>query len=108
MTQQNEMLTAALRYVEQGFSVFPVKRDKTPLTLHGLKDATNRDMKVKEYWGKYPEAGIALVTDGFIVLDFDVKNDGLVSKDAIEVKYGPLPRTRIHPYRWGWAALHLS
>jgi|GEM_PF-1586284 len=90
-----KMLEAALEYVKAGFKVLPVNLDKEPLTKHGLKDATMTQQGVREYWGKFPNAGIGLVTDGFIVLDFDYKHNGLVSRVEIEEKYG-LPQTRIH------------
>ena len=90
------MLDAAMAYVEHGFRVFPVKPDKKPLTEHGLKDATQFQIGVKEYWSKWPDAGIGLVTDGLVVLDFDVKNNGFKSKELLEKKYGTLPATRIH------------
>jgi putative DNA primase/helicase len=92
----SEMLDAALSYIGHGFKIFPVKPDKKPLTPHGLKDATQIQAGVREYWARWPNAGIALVTDGLMVLDFDAKNGGLESKAAIEAKYGPLPRTRTH------------
>lgn len=90
------MIDEALKYVAQGFRVIPVKLDKKPLTEHGLKDATQTILGVREYWKKWPDAGIGLVTNGLVVLDFDVKNDGLESKFEIEQKYGNLPTTRTH------------
>ena len=92
----SDMIEAALSYIEQGFKVFPVKPDKKPRTLHGLKDATQTESRVREYWTRWPDAGIALVTDGLLVLDFDAKNGGLKSKAAIETRYGSLPHTRKH------------
>jgi len=92
----SDMIKAALSYIEQGFKVFPVKPDKKPLTPHGFKDATKAESRAREYWTRWPDAGIALVSDGLLVLDFDVKNDGLKSKAAIEARYGLLPRTRTH------------
>jgi len=100
----NLMLEAALLYIAQGFKVFPVKPDKKPLTKHGLKDATQTKQGCREYWGKHPDAGIGLLTDGLVVLDFDVKNGGAESKKAIEAKYGILTRTRTH--RTGGGGLH--
>jgi len=92
----SDMLDAALLYIGQGFKVFPVKPDKKPLTPHGLKDATQTKAGVKEYWTRRPNAGIALVTDGLMVLDFDAKSGGLESKAAMEAKYGLLSQTRTH------------
>jgi len=89
------ILESALEYLKEGFRVFPVKLDKTPLTIHGLKDATQTMQGVRDYWGKWPDAGIGLVTDGFIVFDFDYKSGGLESRQIIEEKYG-LPQTRVH------------
>ncbi len=91
------MMTAALRYAAQGFKVMPIKSDdKVPLTEHGLKDATQLQVTVKEYWTKWPTANIAIVTDGLAVLDFDAGHGGLESKQKIIAKYGPLPPTRVH------------
>lgn len=100
----SQMLKAALDYVAQGFKVFPIKIDKKPLTEHGLKDATQLQIRVRDFWNKWPDAGIGLVTDGLVVPDFDAKNGGLDSKVVIEAKYGPLPRTRTH--RTGGGGLH--
>jgi hypothetical protein len=100
----DRILDAALSYVAQGFKVFPTKLDKKPFTDHGLKDATMLQDGVKDYWNKYPDAGIGLVTDGFIVLDFDRKGGGLDNKAVIESQYGQLPRTRTH--RTGGGGLH--
>lgn len=98
------IIEAALEYIAKGFRVFPVKLDKKPFTKHGLKDATQSEEMVIQWWEKWPNAGIALVTDGFIVLDFDKKSGGHESKAAIEKKYGPIPSTRTH--RTGGGGLH--
>ena len=98
------MMDAALEYIKEGFRIFPVSVDKKPLTEHGFKDATQIILGVKEYWNKCPDAGIGIRTDGYIVLDFDVKSGGLESKEVIETKYGKLPRTRTH--RTGGGGLH--
>ncbi len=92
----SNMVEAGLSYIAQGFSIFPVKPDKKPLTPHGLKDATQTQSGVIDYWTRWPEAGIALLTDGLIVIDFDVKSGGLESKAILESTYGPLPQTRVH------------
>ena len=53
----SDIIEAALSYIEQGFKVFPVKSDKKPLTTHGLKDATQTESRVLEYWARWPDAG---------------------------------------------------
>ena len=35
----SDIMEAGFTYIAQGFKIFPVKPDKKPLTLHGLKDA---------------------------------------------------------------------
>lgn len=100
----NTMMEAALAYVAQGFKVFPVKPDKKPLTKHGLKDATQTQSGVRDYWSHWPNAGIAIVTDGYIVLDIDTRQGGIKSKTSMEERYGPLPRTRTH--QTGGGGLH--
>ena len=100
----NTMVETALAYVAQGFKVFPVKPDKKPLTKHGLKDATQTQSGVRDYWSRWPDAGIAIVTAGYVVLDIDTNKGGLKSKASIEERYGPLPRTRTH--HTGGGGLH--
>src|SRR4030042_1007732 len=92
----HDTLETAFSYISQGFKVFPVKIDKKPLTAHGLKDATQTQAGLREFWTRWPDAGIALVTEGLIVLDFDAKNGGLESKSMMEANYGRLLRTRTH------------
>ena len=99
-----EMLEAALKYIADGYKVFPVGIDKKPLTPHGLKDATQTQQGAKEYWTKWPDAGIAIPTDGLIVLDFDKKSGGAESLKKMQADYGELPKTRVH--RTGGGGLH--
>ena len=46
----SDIMEAGLSYIAQGFKIFPVKPDKKPLTPHGLKDATQTQSGVREYW----------------------------------------------------------
>src|SRR4030067_2831269 len=98
----SDIMEAGFTYIAQGFKIFPVKPDKKPLTLHGLKDATQTQSGVREYWKRWPDAGIALVTDGLMVLDFDAKNGGLESKAVMERseerRVGKECRSRWSPY----------
>jgi len=99
------MMQAAFNYIAEGFRVFPVKPDKKPYNEHGLKEATQLQIGVKEYWTKWPDAGIGIVTDGFIVIDFDPKHGGFESKVKMEAEHGPFLQTRTH--RTGGGGLHL-
>jgi putative DNA primase/helicase len=73
---ENILLAAALDYAAKGLPVFPC-REKKPLTKHGFKDATTEPDVIKRWWGRYPDAQIAIPTgeiSGIAVLDLDVKN----------------------------------
>lgn len=84
---------AASIYVEEGFSIIPLhwisynrcscgKSDcsspaKHPLTQHGLKDASNDPVRIKDWWAKFPKANIGVCTgdlsNGLAVIDFDLQ-----------------------------------
>lgn len=77
------LAAAAVNYAKSGWCVFPVKpRDKTPLTPHGLKDATNNIDVVRQWWAKWPNANIGLNCgkSGMVVVDLDKHGD----KDGME------------------------
>jgi putative DNA primase/helicase len=114
---------AALEAVRLGFEVFPCcwptpdgkcgcgrgheGRDigKVPLTAHGLKDATQLQIGVNEFWSHWPDANIGVVMDNHLTLDFDKKNGGLESKITLETQHGQFTRTRTH--RTGGGGLHM-
>lgn len=74
----NNTLAAALRYAKYGWLVFPChciingkcscgKNDcgspgKHPRTKNGLMDATTDESKIRQWWGKWPTANIAVRT----------------------------------------------
>jgi len=75
VVDSGEVLEAALEYIRAGLRVFPVGRDKKPLTLHGFKDATMNEDLVREWWRLHPTANVALdIPEGLVVLDFDPRN----------------------------------
>ena len=85
-----EILAAALSYAERGWGVIPLHspinggcscgRDectsvgKHPRTLNGLKDATEEEDIIREWWRRWPKANVGIVTgeeSGLVVLDQD-------------------------------------
>ena len=65
---------AAAHYASLGLRVFPIKPGckKPPLVKDWPNVATTNPTQVAEWWGRWPEANIAIATgDVFDVLDFD-------------------------------------
>jgi len=68
----NDLLTAALRYAELGYRVFPcAPGNSTPLTDHGFLDATTEVEQIERWWGQHPTANVAIATAGLLVVDLD-------------------------------------
>jgi Bifunctional DNA primase/polymerase, N-terminal len=82
----------ALAYATTGWPVFPCRPDadpcpyppprkcecKAPLTTSGFKDATTDPILIRGWWGRWPDANVAIATGtpGPDVLDVDVKPGG--------------------------------
>ncbi|GIW55536.1 MAG: hypothetical protein KatS3mg082_1940 [Nitrospiraceae bacterium] len=72
MVTPNGLLTAALRYAELGYPVFPcVPGSKAPLTEHGFYDATTDSALIERWWSQHPNANIGIPTAGLVVIDID-------------------------------------
>ena len=70
----SDALAWARAYADHGLAILPVRPDKTPLTPHGLKDASG-DPVVIESWGRrwpFAEWGWALPAT-VVAIDIDVK-----------------------------------
>ncbi len=70
----NSMLEVALSYAEEGYHVFPCRRDKRPYIEGWPERATTDSGTIREWWEKWPRANIGLPTgkiNGFWVLDVD-------------------------------------
>ncbi len=91
-----DMHDAAMRYARRGRAIFPLRpAGKTPLTAHGLNDATVDPAQITTWWRKWPDANIGLVTgvrNSFWVLDIDGM-DGESSLRKLEAAHGALPQT---------------
>lgn len=84
------LLEAALGYARRKRPVFPVSRNKKPLTEHGFEDATTDEAQISEWWKAHPRAGIATPTgQGLFVLDVDDES----ALTALVTEHGPLPPT---------------
>ncbi|RMF73505.1 MAG: hypothetical protein D6738_08585 [Acidobacteria bacterium] len=75
------MLDAALRYADLGYAVFPcVPGNKSPITEHGLLDATTEPDRIERWWTERPSANIAIATDGLLVIDIDGPENGWLAE----------------------------
>ena len=92
-----ELESCIAEYVKRGWPVFPLKpKNKIPLTNHGFKDATLDTALIKEWWAKWPDAGIGIVTgalSGLAVIDVDPRNGGEDSLRELEKFHGILSDT---------------
>ncbi len=108
-------LDSALYYAQEKlWRVFPLKpRDKHPLFPaahesgtackgecgklgHGLHDAVTDPDIIREWWGKYPAAGVGIATgkhSGFFALDVDHAHNGSETLTALLDLNGGLPET---------------
>ena len=82
-SKSKDFLTYALGYGKKlGLRVFPlVPGKKIPLIPNWQNEATTDEAKIREWWTRWPNANIGIVTgeyrDGyFYVLDFDPRNGG--------------------------------
>lgn len=88
----------AILYARRGWPVLPLhsikagvctcgnrecgSAGKHPRTRHGHKDATIEETVIRQWWSKYPDANIGIVTgkaSGLVVVDIDPRNGGDVS-----------------------------
>lgn len=76
-------LEAALDYARSGWAVFPVGRDKAPLTANGFKDASSDPAEVALLFVGKDDANVALaIPDDIVVIDIDPRNGG--RRDAFD------------------------
>lgn len=101
------MLTAALQYAAEGLRVFPLQtRGKRPRIKRWQEEATADPDRIREWWGRWPEANIGIVAgDGLAVVDVDTGGQSV--REALVRLLGEerLPATRI--VRTGSGGIHL-
>ncbi len=93
----NQFLDAALKYIALGWQIFPLAPgQKTPITAHGVKDATADPEQIKKWWTKWPNANIAVACgarSGVHVVDVDVAVSGDVNGLKSLEEFPTLPDT---------------
>lgn len=78
---------------------------KHPRTPNGFKDASTDSFQIGEWWEKWPDANIGIVTgavSGLFVLDVDLRHGGDETLAQMERQYGALPRTAKVRTGGGW------
>ena len=105
------VLSVVLSYAQRGWPVLPLHSveagrctchkdcsspGKHPRTIHGFKDATTDEQRLRGWWESWQNANVGIVTgaaSGLVVIDVDPRNGGLDSLVALEHQYGELPQT---------------
>src|SRR2546430_2601035 len=81
--------------------VFPTNAlNKKPLTPNGFKDATTDEARIRDWWGRWPNAMVAAPTgsaSGMWVTDLDLdpvkKVDGMATLAQLIAQHGEIPKT---------------
>ena len=47
------------------------ERGETPTHLHGVHDASRQPEQVRDWWARWPDANVAIVTGALVVIDVD-------------------------------------
>ncbi|RGV96539.1 hypothetical protein DWV97_08045 [Ruminococcus sp. AF14-10] len=105
----NDTKEAALKYAAIGIAVFPVippignekSAGKKPYISNWQNEATTSKEKIIEWWTKWPDANIGIVTgrksDGLVVIDLDIDdNKGINGYEVLKEwqrGHGNLPET---------------
>ena len=91
-----ELLRGALTYAGRGIPVFPCEPGgKRPLTAGGFLEATTDEALIRGWWGRWPNANVAIPTgerSGLLVLDVDA-GEGTDSVALLELSRGQPPKT---------------
>jgi hypothetical protein len=96
-------LDSPYKLAAEGWHIFPVGRDKKPLIDQWDKKAAVTRQGIEEFTKRFPGCNRAGFFPGQLIIDIDPRHGG--NLEALEAKYGKLPRTRTH--RTGGGGLHL-
>lgn len=93
---KSSILYLALNYTKLGWAVIPIRPNaKTPMTPHGVLDASSDEDIVQKWSEEFPGANIAIATgtpSGIWVLDLDGA-EGVAALKQLENDFTPIPRT---------------
>ncbi len=107
MMSTASLLEHALDYVADGYEIFPVNRNKAPLTKHGMKDATTDTDQIQAWWGARPGALIGCrIPKNRVLLDIDPRHGGMTTWAALLDRFGPLT-SRCHYSGRGDGGFHI-
>src|SRR5262245_57212675 len=93
---------AALNLAKLGLKVFPAQPDrqdipkakqKAPLISDWPNRATTDEKQIFEWWTKWPDANVAILTEGLFVPDVDLRNGGMETFKALRQQGLPFPAT---------------
>ena len=71
------LMSAALRYAQLGYAVFPCAPGrKVPMITGGRNAATTDAAQIEAWWSAEPRANIGIATDDLIVIDIDGSDNG--------------------------------
>lgn len=104
-----ELGVAAVAYATRGWWVFPLRpRAKTPITRHGVQDASSDPAVVGAWWAEWPDANIGLdvYRSGLVVVDLDPGKGGVATWEALCADYHLAPYTTLQS-RTGSGGMHL-
>ncbi|MCW8916745.1 MAG: bifunctional DNA primase/polymerase [Magnetovibrio sp.] len=92
----SKLKEAALSYAKHRWPIFPCKKDKTPYIKNWQTKATTNQKRIKEWWGKWPDANIGFVPaeQNMLVLDCDPGHEF----DELEENIGEVPETKLVQY----------
>lgn len=94
------MLKQALLYARNGLEILPLQANKkipfkTDCFPNGFKSATASFEKIQKHWREHPDSNIGIkIGTSLVILDVDVhKDNGFISLEVLENKFGSLPET---------------